>query len=169
MKVKVSDIPDEGLEIEERASLKINGECVPAEVRLRLDRKGTEVFVDGTVGAEPRLTCGRCLNSFARKMDVPVSLVYRPVEELAEETRELEAEELETGFYRADELDIDSLAAEQLILSMPIKVLCDEACKGICPRCGADLNRQTCSCPAGPEPGESKFADLKKFMKERSE
>jgi len=146
MKVRVSEIPDEGLEIDERVSLKLDSGEVPARVRLSLEKRGREVLVKGNVEAELALTCGRCLKEFRKEASVPVEMVYLPVEELRDETYELEAGEMDTGFYREDELDIDALAAEQLILSIPMKALCSEACKGICPSCGADLNKETCGC-----------------------
>jgi uncharacterized protein len=45
-------------------------------------------------------------------------------------------------------VDLESLLREQIILMMPLKPLCVESCKGLCPQCGANLNRETCKCPA---------------------
>jgi len=146
MKVKVSEIPEEGLEIDERVALNIDRGEVPAHIRLSLEKKDREVLVKGSVESELVLTCGRCLQEFRKEASVPVDLVYEPLEDLKDEIRELGAEELETVFYKGDELDIDALAAEQLILNIPMKPLCGEACKGICPNCGADLNKESCGC-----------------------
>lgn len=168
MKVKVPDIPEEGLEIKERVSLRLNEGETPAELDLHVTRKGAEVQIEGRIGARVELTCGRCLGQFLREFDLPVDMVYHPVSEMKEEKYELKPDELETGFYADDEIDIGALAAEHLILSLPMRPLCEEACRGICPRCGANLNEVQCGCALEEASGASKFADLKKFMKERS-
>jgi uncharacterized protein len=146
MKVRVSEIPEEGLEIDERVSLALDGSEVPSHLKLRIEKQGEEVLVKGEVEAQLVLTCGRCLKEFTKEASVPVDLVYRPLEELRDEVHELEPDEMDTGFYKGDELDIDTIAAEQVLLSMPMRPLCSEACRGMCPNCGADLNLETCGC-----------------------
>jgi uncharacterized protein len=56
-------------------------------------------------------------------------------------------------------VNLESILREQVLLTLPLKPLCSETCKGICPRCGADLNREPCQCPA--EDSASPFAKLK--------
>ena len=167
MKIKVSEIPEEGLDVSESTTLRINEREAPARVEVHVEKRGPEVEVKGDISARIELVCSRCLREFSRDVSVPVDLVYRPVEEMAENQAELAEEELDTGFYRADELDTDIVAAEQLILSMPMKVLCSDACKGICPRCGRDLNVEGCLCHAGDRPEDPKGHQLKKFFKNR--
>ncbi len=164
MKIKVSEIPEEGLDVDENVSLRINEHETPARLEIHVDKTGSEVVVRGNISARMELACSRCLREFSREVSAPLDLVYRPVEEIAGESPELATEELDTGFYRADELDTDVIAAEQLILSMPIKVLCGDACKGICPGCGRDLNVEGCVCPAGKDPANSKGQELKGYF-----
>ena len=149
MKIKISEIPDEGLDVE--LEEKIESEEIrllsPAKFRLRVEKSDVEVLVRGAVIADVALTCGRCLKDFVREIEAPVEAVYRPASELqAEEQHELHPGELETGFYEGDALDLDELFVEQMLLGIPIRPLCDEACKGICPACGADLNAAGCKC-----------------------
>ena len=152
MKIKVSDIPEEGLSVIDKTSVEIDGQNVPVDFDLRIDKQGAEVLVNGSVSAEIDMVCNRCLAEFKKRIDVPVSLVYEPVEEVQGQTHELGTDELDTGFYREDELDLDTVATEQIMLNMPIQSLCSESCKGICPHCGANLNEGSCSCPAGEKP-----------------
>lgn len=49
-------------------------------------------------------------------------------------------------------LDIDRLVGEEVSLSFPSKLLCSEDCKGLCPKCGANLNVKKCSCKADVDP-----------------
>ena len=58
-------------------------------------------------------------------------------------------------------VDLESLLREQIILMLPLKPLCDENCKGLCPHCGANLNREKCTCKT--DAVDSPFAQLAKL------
>jgi uncharacterized protein len=149
MKILLSDITEEGLELafEEALSLEPLKLRSPARVTLRIDKIGPEVFARGNVRTSMELQCGRCLRSFEKDVDLNVNVVYHPVEELkGEERHEIRDDELEMGFYQGDELDVRDLVTEQLLLNVPMKPLCSDSCKGICPDCGTDLNIGTCAC-----------------------
>lgn len=171
MKINISEIPDEGLDIDteekiESAEVEI---VSPAKLRLRIEKSNEEVLIRGTVSAEIRLTCGRCLKDFTRLIESPIDVVYRPAAELRGEEHELQAGELETGFYKGDVLDIDELFVEQMLLGIPIRPLCEEACKGICPVCGTDLNVSGCQCrPSGPPESQMRgLKELKEHLERR--
>jgi len=151
MKIAVSEIPEEGLEVEMEEALSSDSVRVvpPARVSLKIRKVGAEVVVSGAIRAAQVMTCSRCLKDFTQELDVPVDLVYEPAEDLGPgEKHELKADELETGFYSGDELDIEGMVEEQMLLSVPLKPLCKETCLGLCPRCGADLNEGPCGCAA---------------------
>ena len=59
---------------------------------------------------------------------------------------EVQEDDLGTAFYRDETIDLGDLVREQLYLALPMKPLCAEACKGLCPQCGTNLNRGTCDC-----------------------
>jgi len=59
-------------------------------------------------------------------------------------------------------LDLSLIAAQALILAAPSKLLCDEGCLGLCPQCGADLNRGKCVCP--PKATDPRLAALDRFF-----
>ena len=63
---------------------------------------------------------------------------------LTEDERDGELDE--QPFLNGYNLDVDQLVCNELLLSLPMKVLCREDCKGICNRCGANLNIETCDC-----------------------
>lgn len=150
--------------MDEKSAVMLDEHETEASVQLHVDKRGPQVLVRGTVAASMKLTCSRCLQEFVRDVSMPVDLVYNPVEEMGEERGGIGQKELDMGFYREDELDTDVIATEQLLLSVPIKVLCSETCKGICPRCGHDLNVEGCVCPAEEKPS-TKFDELKKYFK----
>jgi uncharacterized protein len=73
--------------------------------------------------------------------------------------KELERDETAHEFFDGEVIEVDHLVAEQIFLALPVKVLCSEDCKGICPGCGANLNEEPCRCKA--ERGQSPFEKLK--------
>ena len=58
----------------------------------------------------------------------------------------MEDDDLTTAFYRDEQIDLGQLVLEQFYLAVPMKPLCRESCRGLCPECGTNLNTGTCSC-----------------------
>jgi uncharacterized protein len=148
MKIAITDIPDEGLtvDVEEKLALEEVSAGSPVKGTLQVNKSDREVIVIGKVTSVLDLQCSRCLKGFKRPLDIPVNVVYHPVEEIAEERHGLKDDEMDMGFYRGEEIDLQELVREQVLLNMQMKPLCDENCKGICPNCGADLNAGACGC-----------------------
>jgi uncharacterized protein len=146
------------------------GYAIRAPVHLVLDveKQGLAFVATGRVEATLRLECGRCLDPF----DVPVAstfeLRYLPaVESGAEAEQEVRADDLTTAYYHGHTLDLEDLMREQFQLALPMKPLCDEACKGLCPTCGANLNTNPCDCqPSWVDPRLKGLSDLFKNAKE---
>ena len=65
-----------------------------------------------------------------------------------EEESAIEEDDLETSYYRDEVIDLDELMREQFYLALPMKPLCREDCRGLCPQCGVNLNSGTCDCVA---------------------
>jgi uncharacterized protein len=62
------------------------------------------------------------------------------------ENLRLSSEEMEVTFLEGDEIDLDEIIRENIYLSIPVQPLCSEACRGLCPFCGKDLNEGDCTC-----------------------
>lgn len=166
MKIIVNEIPSTGLEI--KISEEVRFESVkgvsPCEALLKVIKKGHDVFLNGMVKCSVELQCSRCLNPFGLTINSPLDIVLRPANEIEQEgCYELQRDELDIGFYRDNILDIDDIVIEQLALNMPMKPLCDIECKGICPECGADLNKAQCSCNLNRS--DERFKILEKLIK----
>jgi uncharacterized protein len=148
MKIVITDIPDEGLtmDVEEKLALEEVSSGSPVKGTIQVTKSDREVIVTGKVTSVLDLQCSRCLKGFRRPLDIPVNVVYHPIEEIAEERHELKDDEMDMGFYRGEEIDLQELVREQVLLNLQMKPLCDENCKGICPNCGADLNAAACRC-----------------------
>jgi uncharacterized protein len=148
MKIQIPDIPEEGLEVDLEEDLNLEGITLvsPVKGRLSVTKIETEVVVNGRLTAELEFACSRCLKSFRQPQDLPVNVVYHPEGEAGAEKHGLHDDEMDMGFYTGEELDMQELVREQVMLNLQMKPLCDESCKGICPKCGTDLNTGTCTC-----------------------
>jgi uncharacterized protein len=150
MRVRVSDIPDEGIRLQEPADL---GEVFSEDgwtldrVDLSIERRGGEVVVAGSLGVTARLTCSRCLESLTATVAPEVDLCLQPCPTAHEEV-ELGRGDLEVDFYREDTLDVAGLVRSEAELALPMKPLCRADCRGLCPTCGANRNLTSCGCGA---------------------
>lgn len=170
MKIRIAEIPDEGLDIEEEENIGTitGGIADRAALSVRVEKVGTEVRLRGGLKAGLNLECSRCLSLFTDDLIVPVDLAFVPEEEIyREEGHELASDEMNTGFYREGEIDLAEISGEQVLLHLPMKPLCSEACRGICPSCGADLNEKVCGCSR--EGGDERMQVLKKYFDRRKE
>jgi uncharacterized protein len=122
---------------------------VVAPVALSFDiLKDKEQFhLTGTVRTTLELPCSRCLEPFRSPVDASFDLRYQPhALNTGSDEREIEEDDLSTAFYENDEIDLGQLMREQFYLSVPMKPLCQDDCRGLCPMCGTNLNRGTCEC-----------------------
>ncbi len=101
----------------------------------------------GTVKTTLELPCSRCLEPFVWPVDASFDLRYHPqTRNTGEGEREIEDDDLTTSFYENDTIDLAQLMREQFYLALPMKPLCRDDCKGLCPNCGANWNHTTCTC-----------------------
>jgi uncharacterized protein len=132
----------------------------PVALRLDVQKAGADVVVRGSVQGEAKLSCRRCLVDVGYEVDEDLIFVYRagvaPVEAEAEEVYPLPA--------RSRELDLTQAVRENVLLSVPEFVNCDDACRGFCPRCGTNLNESTCECRTADE--DPRWAALRRLRSE---
>jgi uncharacterized protein len=119
----------------------------PVELAGMLTRSERGYLLDGEVRSEAVLRCARCLAEFPFHFSEPVELKLLALAGAPrdDETR-LGREDLEVRFFDSPQLDLAELAAEQFELALPAKPLCSPTCRGLCPRCGANLNEAACGC-----------------------
>jgi uncharacterized protein len=138
--------------------------AAPVELSLDVQKAGDDAFgVSGRIVTRLELACSRCLEPFDAPVDVTVELRYVPFDEnTGNEEQEVGEDDLATAFYREGMLDLIDLAREQFVLALPMKPLCSDACRGLCPACGTNLNRSECGCsPAWEDP---RLAPLKSLL-----
>lgn len=159
MKIIIHNIPEEGLHLQFHKDSDWFQNLLPEKerndfslqdvtVQCTVKRMCENVFIDGNLDTIVFSKCCRCLEV----TQIPVTSVFRytfvPAKDAGEEVEELASEDLEYGHYRDDVIDLDTVIFEQIMLQIPMKVLCNEACKGLCPHCGINLNTARCDCHA---------------------
>jgi uncharacterized protein len=135
-----------------------------AAVEGRASRKGEQVRLRGTIRTEVEILCDRCAAPERAPLAVEfdTSFIPQEVEAAKEENVELAPEDLLLSAYDGGAVDLDELVREQVLLALPSRHLCREDCKGLCPKCGTDLNAGDCSCEQSEvDPRWSALAGLK--------
>lgn len=165
MEIQVAQISeDEGLEIHH---LYPEGEPVlgedahlmgQTEVDLQATRAAEKVRLVGRVNAAVAFECDRCLSPLSAKVEQSFDLLYLPPLGAGDE-HELHDDDLSIAFYQGQAIDVDDLVREQVELALPMGRLCGEACRGLCPECGANLNQGQCACAT--EQVDPRWAALK--------
>jgi DUF177 domain-containing protein len=119
----------------------------PVTVEARIKRKGEEVQLRGNLRAKVAVPCGRCLKSVELPIDVKFAERFAStVSWKNEEQHELSESDLNLAAFDGAAIELDDLVREEIILALPGRLLCGEACKGLCSICGADLNVSNCDC-----------------------
>ena len=124
----------------------------PISVTISYYRAGPEVFLEGNLSARTASVCARCAEEFVAQRTRAFRYVMAPkVLGTMGEGAGLGSEDVELSEYEGDEIDLSPPIREQLFLAMPTIALCREDCRGLCPRCGTNLNQAACGCPP-PQP-----------------
>lgn len=112
-------------------------------VETTLDKGPSQILLTSAISATGQFVCDRCLAPFSVILSPAYTMVY--VSE-GTDTSHLDPSEVQVipaGFHI---IDVAEDVRQTLLLSVPLKLLCKEACKGLCRECGTNLNNETCSC-----------------------
>jgi DUF177 domain-containing protein len=119
----------------------------PVSLEFDIYKDKQQFRLAGHVKTTLELPCSRCLEAFILPVDQAFDLRYQPhAQNTGEGEREIEEDDLTTAFYENDEIDLGQLMREQFYLALPMKPLCRDECRGLCPACGTNLNRESCDC-----------------------
>jgi uncharacterized protein len=168
--LSLSQIGREPLPFDERLVLsaeRLDPDRVLGEMEVQLAgvvcESGGAYLVSGSISAAGRLACARCLEPVPWTLQEDFSAEYRVAGEAPTGDGDIPIpdDELDVSFVDGGELDLADVAAEQVMLGLPMRTLCDESCAGLCPKCGANRNRQgACSCEDEPDPRWQALRDL---------
>lgn len=135
---------------------------VALNVSVRKDRLNYRLV--GRVQTTIELTCSRCLEGFPLGVNEVFDVLFLPhAEPSAPEERAVEDDDVSTAYYSDNVIDLGQLVREQCYLVVPMKPLCSEACRGLCPECGINLNTSSCDChPTWVDPRLAVLENLRK-------
>ena len=147
LRINISALKDGVNELEysiSAPSLDISELVSDVVVHLVAIKKGRKIEIKGEVDFSVALVCARCLIEAVRQFSEELNSIFLPG--IATEIEELSYEDVRTVFYKEEEIDILPIIRDAVLLSIPIKPLCREDCKGLCPICGKNLNEGACLC-----------------------
>ncbi|HKX12439.1 MAG TPA: DUF177 domain-containing protein [bacterium] len=124
-----------------------------AEGEIEIHKTLQNISMAGDVRLRLAPTCARCGQAFETDLEIPIQrhmvpYFAGPREELLSEEEEIElsADDLDFSFYHGEEINLGEILGEEITLALPMRFLCREDCRGLCPRCGKNLNQGDCGC-----------------------
>lgn len=159
MKVNIEDIDENGLNLDIIEDISGFSDIfsdtgiisiAPVNARFDIEKSGDDIFIKGSLDADAKMRCSRCLVEFNGHIHSDIDLVFlKAVQNEAPDghEKELSKEDLDINYYADEELDLAEILREQIAIDLPAKPLCKTDCKGLCPKCGTDLNKGKCNCP----------------------
>lgn len=119
------------------------------------------ITVSGEIRCVLQGSCDRCGEKVAIPLEVDFSESFTNLADPSEKSGDEETGKEGVHFFSGDEIQLLPYVEQAVFLSLPMKTLCGEACKGLCPLCGTNLNEKTCSCDKSPiDPRLAVLADL---------
>ena len=143
---------DYGADLRQHTALATQGRAELVEERRGHGQALEDIRVVGDFFTQLELRCARCLEPVLRDVSGDFDLIYRPLgADAGMEERSIRGAEADIAYYQGEGLLLEDLLREQVLLAVPLKAVCSEACKGLCPSCGKNLNVDTCSCQPVPD------------------
>ena len=143
------------LDVAERLGLDVEAP-LPAEVELRgrltVDNLESRMVVLGTLAATAAAVCDRCLEDFVCEFEAGIEIV------VLRDTATDEVSDPWVIHQRRGEVDLTESLRQAALLGMPQKMLCAAECRGLCPHCGVNRNRE--ACPCAEQAGDPRWDDL---------
>src|SRR5712692_7589432 len=149
MIIRVAEIPGDGLQIEGREAFPRPFQDAAwslDDVSLTVEKDREAVLVTGTLLVRVPLQCGRCLAPYTVTVSPEVDARFVPGSQGRGEERELGSDDLETDVYDSGVVYLAGLLETETTLALPMKPLCKDECRGLCPTCGVNRNMSDCRC-----------------------
>ena len=138
----VNDFQEDNIQFDD--NIKMNG---PLNGHVRMRRTNQGLLVDGWVELTLELSCNRCLKEFELPMHVKFEEQFYPTVDVVSGLPLAPFDENEIFPIDArHQVDLTEAIRQNLLIELPMVVVCKEDCKGLCPQCGQDLNLGSCEC-----------------------
>lgn len=156
---------DFGPDMGQNGTLRTSGRAQLVEEHHGKHQSLKDIRINGDVSVGMEFACARCLEPVTQNVARKFDLLYRPQgSDAGPEERTVASAEAEVSYYEGDGILLEDVLREQVLLAAPLKVICREECKGLCPHCGKNLNVEQCSCA---EPLEDQRWTALKDLKEK--
>jgi uncharacterized protein len=135
----------------------------PLEVTATAELLEGTIRITGEIETKVEMVCARCLEPVVDEVHRSLDLFYSPLPQGERpEEAQLKEGDAEIGFYQGEGLFLADVLREQVLLALPMKVICRSDCRGLCSNCGANLNHEECRCETHPtDPRLAPLARLK--------
>ena len=172
MQINIHAVPDGGLDLADEISASelgldpeefdVVGNC---HLSIQVRKVGTGFHVRGRARVTVAQACARCLQAIERTVEPEIQMVFEPAGAAHTRTEE-QVRRLDLGitFFQGNGIDLGPEVRQAVSLALPLKPLCRDDCKGLCPGCGVNLNVEPCRCckEPGPRAAGSTLDDLLK-------
>jgi uncharacterized protein len=128
---------------------------------VRLMHVTNGVLVEGDLEADVDLQCARCLEPVMVDLDIPVEEIFTPtMDVISGQAIRPEEEDQALWINEHHILDLSEVLRQDVLIALPLHVLCRSDCRGLCPNCGQNLNEGPCDCTVEPDPRWAQLAEL---------
>lgn len=111
--------------------------CKPVSLKGTISNINNKFIFKGHLNTVISLNCSRCNKLIERIIDLPIEEIFAENDDSCEG---------EAWTFSGNIIELDPSIVSNVILNIPMKVLCKQDCKGLCPKCGQDLNASSCNC-----------------------
>lgn len=138
---------DLGSDIRQRSTLRSEGHADLVEEHHGRKRVIQDIRLKGRLEISLELACARCVEPVVQAVSRNFELLYRPLgADAGHEELSVTDAEAEIGYYQGEGVLLEDVLREQILLAVPLKIVCREDCRGLCPQCGKNWNEAQCSC-----------------------
>ena len=122
-------------------------QIAPLDVVAAAELVDDQIRITGQLETKIELQCARCLDAVVEEVHRQFDLFYSPLpKDIKPEEERVKDLDAEIAFYQGDGLFLADVLSEQVLLSVPMKVICRSDCRGLCASCGGNLNHEDCRC-----------------------
>jgi uncharacterized protein len=169
MKLDLRNIKPEGCElnfseISQDLELAVEGFEFPEPINVDINaaKSGDEIIVQGQVSLVVEMECSRCLEIFETDINHKIQLVIQLLD--ISEPQHSEDDDFVILPKTTGEFDLSDRIREAIMLELPLKPLCSDSCRGLCPMCGVNRNEAECECT--PDKTDERWDSLKQLFDE---
>lgn len=153
---------DLGIDYRQQTPIETSGRADLVEEHHGKHKVIQDIRVKGQLATSLEVSCARCLEPITQDVRREFDLLYRPLGvDAGRDEMSVTDAEAEISYYEGQGVLLEDVLREQVLLAVPLKAICREDCKGLCPHCGKNLNQETCSCAVAEE--EPRWAALKEI------